>query len=124
MSGGSGYFKTELDVLQRLTGMLRDAEDCMDSALTAMKEDTSGRVGTPELDQACADFQKTWSYGLDQMKKTSKDLLDGLDATTKNYQQVEKALEGEMKKLGVNLPAASGSSTPAQGAPAQGGGAH
>jgi hypothetical protein len=99
----STYFKTELDVLQRLTNQLKDAEDCMDSALRAMKDDTSGRIGTPELDQACADFQNTWAYGLDQMKKSSKDLVDGLSATTQNYQQVEQALQQEMRKLGGGL---------------------
>ena len=102
---GSAYFKTEVDVLQRLTQQLQDAEDCMDSALSAMKDDTSGKIGTPELDAACADFQKTWAYGLQQMKASSKDLVDGLSATTKNYQQVEQALAGEMQKLGQSIPA-------------------
>lgn len=99
----STYFTTELDVLQRLTNQLKDAEDCMDSALRAMKDDTSGRIGTPELDHACADFQSTWAYGVEQMKNSSKDLVDGLSATTKNYQQIEQALEQEMRKLGGGL---------------------
>jgi hypothetical protein len=101
----SAYFKTEVDVLQQLTQHLQDAEDCMDSAMRAMKDETSGRIGTPELDGACADFQKAWSYGLEQMKASSKDLVDGLSATTKNYHQVEQALADEMRKLGQNIPA-------------------
>ncbi len=103
----SSYFKTELGVLDRLTNMLTDSEECMDSALRAMKDESSGRIGTPELDQACADFQKTWAYGLEQMKKSSTDLRDGLKNTSANYRQVENALQNELKKLNATIPGQS-----------------
>jgi hypothetical protein len=103
MSGQSQYFRTELSVLDRLTSMLGESEDCMDSALRAMKEESAATIGTPELDQACADFQQTWSYGLQQMKSSSKELKDGLSKTSKNYHQVESALESSMRKLGGGL---------------------
>ncbi len=104
MTTKSTYFKVELNVLQQLSGQLEEAEDCMSSALTAMQQDSSGGIGTPELDQACAHFKQSWAYGLQQMQKSSKNLFDGLTATSKNYEQVESALAAEMKKFGQALP--------------------
>jgi hypothetical protein len=52
-----------------------------------------GQTGDGSLDRACGEFQSKWSYGLQQLEKTTGTFVEGLDATVKAYRTAEEEIQ-------------------------------
>lgn len=102
---GSG-FEVDVRALQALARDLSDATRSMAQARGALANAAHGGTGESSLDGACAEFQSKWSYGLQQLEKTTGVFVTGLDESAKAYQSVEDEI---IKLLGGHPGSTSGS---------------
>lgn len=96
----SEFFQVDLDALGQFITSLQQSGDHMESALNALKSIDSGQIGTSDLDDAADDFQKTWHYGLGQLKDKIKDTNDGVTKARGAYQDYEQGLARALGQLG------------------------
>ncbi|MCY7344199.1 MAG: hypothetical protein LH603_20780 [Pseudonocardia sp.] len=82
----------DLDGLASLGANLDRARDQLDSTLAAMRDVGSAPLGTEDLDRACAEFQRSWEYGLSKLGECIGMIRTGIDGTAGSYAEVERAL--------------------------------
>lgn len=92
------HFKTDIDQLATFTRDLKGANDCLERVRTALQHVRTDQIGTPELDEACDEFQERWKYGNEQIKERIDKLTEGLQQNTDNYREVETSLEESFKR--------------------------
>ncbi|MCT9079471.1 hypothetical protein [Streptomyces fulvoviolaceus] len=92
------HFKTDIDQLSTFTKDLNSANESLDQVRTALQHVRADQIGTPELDEACDEFQERWKYGNEQIKERIGKLTDGLQKNTDNYREVETSLDESFKR--------------------------
>jgi len=96
-------FQVDLDVLQRMTQQLEQAEDQMGRALKLMGEASASsggtRLGTDTLDQAADHFRSTWEYGFGQLQKIIKETVEGVRTAHDAYQELDQGIQAALKKM-------------------------
>lgn len=92
------HFKTDIDQLDTFTRDLKGAKDSLEQVRTALQHARADQIGTPELDEACDEFQERWKYGNEQIKERIDKLTEGLQKNTDNYREVETSLEESFKR--------------------------
>lgn len=96
----AGYYKVELDALASLTRQLGECADEMRSAMRELKDIGPKGAGFAELEQACDDFQESWSYGIGLISDAAGKVTDGLAETKKVYETVEEKIAQGFKVPG------------------------
>ncbi|MFE0254314.1 hypothetical protein [Streptomyces sp. NPDC059010] len=91
-------FKTDIDQLTAFTKDLDSAHDSLEQVRTALQHVRADQIGTPELDEACDEFQERWKYGNEQIKERIGKLTEGLQKNTDNYREVETSLEESFRR--------------------------
>jgi hypothetical protein len=85
-------FTVEIGGLKALGGNLRHCADNLEGALDALNTIGGDSLGRSSLDDACNDFQDSWRHGLDKIRECSQKLVDGVDASRKDYAEVDGVL--------------------------------
>lgn len=86
----AGYYRVQLEELNRLTRELSDCADDMRSAMKLLKDIGPKGSGYEDLENACDDFQESWSYGIGQIADATSGITEGLTETRKVYQALEE----------------------------------
>ena len=94
-------FAVEDDALNRLATALNEVSGAAEGAANSLKDAGAGSLGTGELDDACAKFQKEWSYGLGQLKKSVDAVRQQVVDTAKTYDQVDEAVRQALNEFRI-----------------------
>jgi hypothetical protein len=84
-------YRLELGGMGRLIDQLAKAEDRMTKANNNLRNSTAGDMGSRNVDKAGNDFQDRWEYGIGKLAESAGKMVEGLDATRKQYQQADQA---------------------------------
>ncbi|TCO52813.1 hypothetical protein [Actinocrispum wychmicini] len=82
-------YRLDLSGLGRLVDQLAHAEDRMNSANDSLRNAGVHDLGSRDIDHAGAAFQDRWEYGTGKLAKAASKMVDGLDATKKQYNDAE-----------------------------------
>ncbi len=93
------FFQADLGVLQQFITALRDCDDRLGTALSAMSSDSGAQLGTDALNRAADDFQHTWQYGMGQIKKMANETTGALTEAHDGYQQTDGAVAAAMARM-------------------------
>lgn len=97
-------FTVDIEGLTALSTNLDRGREQMGVALDRLRDVGPAPLGTAELDEACAGFHESWSYGLGKLGECIGTVRGGVDATRAAYAEVETALtngfEGMRAALG------------------------
>jgi hypothetical protein len=94
-----GYYKVQLEAMDRLTRDLSDCADDMRAAMRLLKDIGPKGSGHEGLENACDDFQDSWSYGIGQIADATSGITEGLTATRKVYQGLEEHIAGDFTAM-------------------------
>ena len=92
------FFEVDLDALRRFITSLEDSGQNMDSAMRAMRSAGPETIGTPELDEAAQEFQRTWQYGLGQLQERIKATTSGVQQAHQKYRETEQSVMEQLAK--------------------------
>lgn len=102
-------FTVEIGGLKALGDNLRHCADNLDGALDAMNTIGGDSLGRSSLDDACDDFQDSWRHGLEKIRESSEKLVKGVDASRKDYAEVDGVLRKGFGEMADDIGGQSGS---------------
>lgn len=95
----SEFFNVDLQALRRFVTSLEDSGQNMESALKTMRSANTETIGTPELDEAAQEFQRTWQYGLGQLQERIKATTGGVQKAHEKYSETEQSVMEKLAKV-------------------------
>jgi hypothetical protein len=96
----AGYYKVELAALTQLTKELSSCADDMRAAMKLLKDIGPKGSGYDELEEACNDFQESWSYGIGKIADATSGVTEGLSQTCKVYAAMEDEVSASFQAQG------------------------
>ncbi|MCE7007987.1 hypothetical protein LWC34_34970 [Kibdelosporangium philippinense] len=84
-------YRLELGGMGKLIDQLAHAEERMTKANDNLRHSSAKDMGSFLIDQAGNAFQDRWEYGIGKLAECTGKMVDGLDATRKQYQQADQA---------------------------------
>jgi hypothetical protein len=84
-------YRLELGGMGRLIDQLDRAEERMNRANDNLRDSSAKDMGSFLIDQAGNAFQDRWEYGIGKLAECAGKMVEGLDATRKQYQQADQA---------------------------------
>jgi hypothetical protein len=96
----AGYYKVELEALTQLITQLGGCANDMRSAMKQLKDIGAKGSGYAELEQACADFQDKWGYGIGLIADATGGVTEGLSESRKIYEALEEQIAQSFRSPG------------------------
>ncbi|MGM7645291.1 hypothetical protein ACSVDM_10370 [Nocardia sp. JW2] len=62
----AGYFQVPIDVLASTVQSLKNSEQVLGDAMKALESAGDGDIGTTGLNDAAANFQRSWEFGIER----------------------------------------------------------
>jgi hypothetical protein len=84
-------YRLDVSGMNRLVDRLAEAEDRMTKANNALRGATAKDLGSFVLDRAGNDFRDRWEYGIGKLAESAEKVVEGLNATQKQYKDVDQA---------------------------------
>ncbi|WP_354638705.1 hypothetical protein [Kitasatospora camelliae] len=92
------YFRVEVNELDRLLKQLKQSQEDMRDALTAMRDTGPKTTGSKALDRACDDFDDSWQDAITKIAQGTEAIEGKLEETRKGYMETEEAVRDAMTK--------------------------
>jgi uncharacterized protein YukE len=99
----SGWFQVDLGVLGQFVSGVREAEESLRAACSAMAADRGYQLGTDGLNEAANRFQQGWGRGLRELQEGMDAMSGTLERARAAYQQADEGAAAIAKALGAAL---------------------
>jgi hypothetical protein len=99
----SGWFQVDLGVLGQFVSGMKEAEESLRAACSAMAEDRGSQLGTDGLNEAADRFQQGWGDGLRQLREGMSAMSGTLERARAAYQQADDGAAAVAKSLRAAL---------------------
>ncbi|MFC4374971.1 hypothetical protein ACWZHB_07090 [Nocardia sp. FBN12] len=87
----AGYFQVDIDVLASTVQSLKNSEQVLGDAMKALESAGDGDIGTTGLNDAAANFQRSWKFGIERIIEAAITTAEGVSQCHDAYVSADSA---------------------------------
>ena len=88
----------DLTALERTAQRLGRVEEELQACAQALRHASASDLGSARLDDACADFRDSWSYGTEKLGQAASVVRQQLEEGLRVYVEADEALAGVVRR--------------------------